>query len=59
MYANEVNPLYDKLPPLVYSGGESEEEPFVYHYTCDAKNQLVLGEGTNEEVNIMVEKRRI
>jgi hypothetical protein len=48
MYVNEVNPMEDKLWPLVFSGDESEEQPFVYHYKCDAENQMVLGEGTNE-----------
>jgi hypothetical protein len=32
MYINEVNPLKAKLCPLVFTGDESEEQPFVYHY---------------------------
>jgi hypothetical protein len=47
-YVNEVNPLEDKLHQLVFTGGESDEQPFVYHYKCDANNKLVLGDGTNE-----------
>jgi hypothetical protein len=27
---------------------ESEEQPFVYHYKCDANNELVPGDGTDE-----------
>jgi hypothetical protein len=48
MYINEVNPLEDKLRPLVFTGDESEEQPFVYHYKHDANNELVLGDGTDE-----------
>jgi hypothetical protein len=48
MYINEVNPLEDKLRPLVFTGDESEEQPFVYHYKCDANNELILGDGTDE-----------
>jgi hypothetical protein len=46
MYINEVSPLEDKLHPLVFTGDESDEQPFVYHYKCDANNELVLGDGT-------------
>jgi hypothetical protein len=45
---NEVNPLEDKLRPLVFKGDELEEQPFVYHYKCDANNEPVLGDGTDE-----------
>jgi hypothetical protein len=31
MYINEVNPLEDKLRPLVFTGDEPDEQPFVYH----------------------------
>jgi len=48
MFINEVNPLEDKLRPLVFTGDESEEQPFVYHCKCDANNELVLGDGTDE-----------
>jgi hypothetical protein len=48
LYINEVNPLEDKLRPLVFTGDESEEQPFVYHCKCDANNELVLGDGTDE-----------
>ena len=48
MYINEVNPLEDKLPPLVFTGDESDEQPFVYHYKCDANNELILGDGSDE-----------
>jgi hypothetical protein len=48
MYINEVNPLEDKLHPLVFTGDESDKQPFVYHYKCDANNELVLGDGTDE-----------
>ena len=48
MYINEVNPLEDKLHPLVFTGDESDEQPFVYHYKCDANNELILGDGTDE-----------
>jgi hypothetical protein len=48
LYINEVNPLEEKLRPLVFTGDESEEQPFVYHYKCDANNELVLGDGTDE-----------
>jgi len=48
MYINKVNPLEDKLRPLVFTGDESEEQPFVYHYKCDANNEFVLGDGTDE-----------
>jgi hypothetical protein len=48
MYINKVNPFKDKLCPLVFTGDESEEQPFVYHYKCDANNELVLGDGTDE-----------
>ena len=48
IYVNEVNPLEDKLCQLVFTGDESDEKPFVYHYKCDANNELVLGDGTNE-----------
>ena len=50
MYINEVNPLEDKLRPLVFTGDESDEQPFVYHYKCDANNELILGDGTDEWV---------
>jgi hypothetical protein len=45
MFINEVNPLEDKLRPLVFTGDELEEQPFVYHYMFDANNELVLGDG--------------
>ena len=48
MYINEVNPLEDKLCPLVFTGHESNEQPFVYHYKCDTDFKLVLGDGTDE-----------
>jgi len=48
MYINEVNPLEDKLRLLVFTGDESDEQPFVYHYKCDANNELILGDGTDE-----------
>ena len=48
MYINEVNPLEDKLRPLVFTGNESDEQPFVYHYKCNADNELILGDGTDE-----------
>jgi hypothetical protein len=48
MYITEVNPLEDKLRPLVFTGDESEEQPFVYHYKCYANKELVLGDGTDE-----------
>jgi hypothetical protein len=48
IYTNEVNPLKDKLCPLVFTGDESDEQPIVYHYKCDANNELVLGDGTDE-----------
>jgi hypothetical protein len=48
LYINEVNLLEDKLRPLVFTGDELEEQPFVYHYKCDANNELVLGDGTDE-----------
>jgi hypothetical protein len=47
MYINEVNPLEDKLRPLVFTGNESDEQPFVYHYNCNADNELILGDGTD------------
>ena len=50
MYINEVNPLEDKLRPLVFTGDESDEQPFVYHYKCDANNELILGDGSDEWV---------
>jgi hypothetical protein len=31
MYINEVNPLEDKLWPLVFTGDELDAQPFVYH----------------------------
>jgi hypothetical protein len=40
LYINEVNPLEDKLPPLIFTGDELEEQPFVYHYNCDVNNEL-------------------
>jgi hypothetical protein len=48
MYINEVNPLEDKLSPLVFTGNESDEQPFVYHYKCNADNELILGDATDE-----------
>jgi hypothetical protein len=45
---NEVNPLEDKLWPLVFTSDDSDEQPFVYHYKCNAENQLVLGDGTDK-----------
>jgi hypothetical protein len=48
MYINEVNPLEDKRCPLVFTGDESDKQPFFYHYKCDANNELVLGDGTDE-----------
>jgi hypothetical protein len=48
MYINEVNPLEDKLRPLVFTGNESDEQPFVYQYKCNAANKLILGDGTDE-----------
>jgi len=48
MYINEVNPLEDKLRPLVFTDDASDEQPFVYHYKCDTNNELVLGVGTDE-----------
>lgn len=48
IYVNEVNPLEDKLRKFVFTGDESDEQPFVYHYKCDANNELVLGDGTDE-----------
>jgi hypothetical protein len=48
MYINEVNPLEDKLRPLVFTGDESDKQPFVYHYKYDANNELILGDGTDE-----------
>jgi hypothetical protein len=47
MYVNEVNPLEDRLQPLVFTGDESDKQPFVYHYKCDVDNKLVLGNGTD------------
>ena len=48
MYVNEVNPLEDRLQTLVFTGDESDKQPFVYHYKCDTDNELVLGDGTDE-----------
>jgi hypothetical protein len=48
MYINKVNPLEDKLRPLVFTGDKSEEQPYVYQYKCDANNELILGDGTDE-----------
>ena len=48
MYINEVNPLEDKLHPLVFAGDESDEQPFVYHYKYNADNELILGDCTDE-----------
>ena len=48
MYVNEVNPLEDKLRPFVFTGEESEEQVFIYHYKCDGDNKLILGVGTEE-----------
>jgi hypothetical protein len=39
MYINEVNPLKDKLRPLVFTGDESDKQPFVYHYKCRARRE--------------------
>jgi hypothetical protein len=39
MYINEVSPLEDKLSPLVFTGDESDEQLFVYHYKCNADNE--------------------
>jgi hypothetical protein len=47
MYVNEVNPLEDRLQTLVFTGDESDKQPFVYHYKCDVDNKLVLGDGTD------------
>jgi hypothetical protein len=48
MYINEVSPLEDKLSPLVFTGDESDEQLFVYHYKCNADNEFTLGGGTDE-----------
>jgi hypothetical protein len=42
--------LEDKLRPLVFTGDESDEQPFVYHYKCNADNEFILGDGTDESV---------
>jgi galactokinase/mevalonate kinase-like predicted kinase len=47
-YKQLQNPLEDKLRLLVFTGDESDEQPFVYHYKCDANNELILGDGTDE-----------
>ncbi len=42
--------LFSKDPgkrTLVFTGDESDEQPFVDH-KCDANNELILGDGTDE-----------
>jgi hypothetical protein len=53
MYVNNVNPLEGKLWLSVFSGDESDEEPFIYHYKCDAENWLTLGEGSDDYDNYL------
>jgi len=36
-----------KLHPLVFTGDESDEQPFIYHYKCDAEERVILGDGSD------------
>jgi hypothetical protein len=44
-YVNEIKPLVEKLCPLVFSGGEVMEQPFVYHYATNKDGHLIVGDG--------------
>ena len=45
-YVNEIEPLVKKLRPLVFSGDEAMEQPFVYHYATDEDDRLIVGDGS-------------
>jgi hypothetical protein len=47
LYVIEVHPMEHKLHPLVFTGDESDEQPFIYHYKCDAEERLILGDGSD------------
>jgi hypothetical protein len=54
-FDGDINDLLSSRPPtylrqskLRKSCDESDEQPFVYHYKCDANNELILGDGTDE-----------
>jgi len=53
MNINVVNPLEDKLRPLVFTSDELDEKPFFYHYKWDANNELVPGDSTDEWVDTL------
>jgi hypothetical protein len=44
-YVNEIEPLVEKLRPLVFTGDEAMEQPFVYHYATDKDDRLIVGDG--------------
>jgi hypothetical protein len=46
-YVNEIEPLVEKLHPLVFTGEEVMEQPFVYHYATDEDGHLKLGNGSD------------
>lgn len=46
-YVNEIEPLVEKLRPLVFTGDEAMEQPFVYHYATDEDNHLIVGDGSD------------
>ncbi len=45
-YVNEIEPLVEKLRPLVFNGDEAMEQPFVYHYATDEGDRLIVGDGS-------------
>jgi len=45
-YVYEIEPLVEKLRPLVFTGDEAMEQPFVYHYATDEDDRLIVGDGS-------------
>jgi hypothetical protein len=47
-FNNEISPLEEKLRRFIFTGDEHDCQPFVYFYTKDESQRLILGDGSDD-----------